>query len=82
MNMLTLKWAELLTAWSLASKEERAEFQEKHGPVVEPPQLLNPSNMSRKMENHPVTHDDKGPVFFRDLDADSLRDGKLVRKTK
>lgn len=48
MNMLTLKWAELLCAWSLASELERKEFQEKHGPVVEPLQLRPPMIVAGK----------------------------------
>lgn len=81
MNMLTLKWAELLTAWALSSEMEKSEFQMKHGPIVEPPQLLSPLNMGKQMENHPITHDVQGPVYFRDLDINQLRfNNKLVRK--
>lgn len=79
--MLTLKWAEFLTAWTLASETERSEFQEKHGPIVSPPQLLRSQHMSQSAQMaYPIVHDAKEPVYFRDLDADALRDGKLVRK--
>ena len=76
MNMLTLKWAELLTAWSLATPEERQEFQKRHGPIVEPPTLKTPFVPPQRK---PIAHDEQGPLYKEDLDACALRDGKLVR---
>ena len=81
MNLLTLKYAEFLTAWSLATPEERMDFQVKHGPIAEPPVLLGPQNVNKSAAlSTPMTHDAHGPVYFRDLDAEALREGKLVRK--
>ncbi len=77
MNILTLKFAEFLAAWALADPHERKEFQKKHGPMMEPPRLTKAGELTPTQE---VAHDEKGPVFFKDLDPDALRDGQLVRK--
>jgi len=78
-NVLTLKWAEFLTAWTLAVPEEREDFQKKHGPVVEPPELKPVATRSSSQDG-PVSHDAHGAIYFKDLDPNALRDGKLVRK--
>jgi hypothetical protein len=81
-NMLTLKWAEFLTAWALADRSERKEFQKRHGLMMEPPRLQKIVDMTQdqKLGRAPLSHDAHGPLYLDDVDIEVLHQGRILRR--